>query len=286
MATSGTNTVVCTTNSQYYLKLNWARTSVSIPNNQSTIDVSFYVGRYSPYYDSARDLTAGDNTCNITADGQNPGNWYVALDTRPLAYNALGYDNESYLGTRSFTINHNSDGTKTFTISASLSCLGAGGLTGTNYISMSATLDTIPRGSVIGTISAFNVEDSFSVPVTKYSDSFTDTLEIKLGTTVIKTITPYTNNAAITLTDAEILAAYNAQGANLTSSFTFKTSTYSGATLIGTDEKTANGTDAGTGHIKVSGTWKRALPYIKVSGAWKKAIALIKVNTEWKRGKI
>ncbi len=243
-----------------------SESNTNIPNNTSDVTVDLYANWNSGSY--AHDNPAGQ----ITIDGTS------------YPFNANFNPSNTTTGsqlirTQSKTVSHNSDGSKTVACSASYDGIGSY----TVYWSDSKVLATIPRGSVIGTISAFNVEDSFSVPVTKYSESFTDTLEIKLGETVIKTITPYTNNAAITLTDAEILAAYNAQGANVTSAFTFNTSTYSGATLIGTDEKTANGTDAGTGYIKISGTWKRALPYIKVSGAWKKAVMLIK-NTTWKRG--
>lgn len=248
-----------------------SESNTNIPNNTSDVTVNLYANWNSGSY--ANDNPAG----------------YIIIDGTQYNFNSNFNVGQTSTGsqlikTQSKTVTHNSDGSKTVACSASYNGTGYwDGQWHTVTWSDSKVLATIPRGSVIGTISAFNVEDSFSVPVTKYSESFTDTLEIKLGETVIKTITPYTNNAAITLTDAEILAAYNAQGADLTSAFIFKTSTYSGATLIGTDEKTANGTDAGTGYIKISGTWKRALPYIKVSGAWKKAIILFK-NTTWKRG--
>lgn len=146
------------------------------------------------------------------------------------------------------------------------------------------TLPITPAASVLGTISNFDLEKSFSVPLTKYSSSFTDTLEIKCGSTLIKSISGYTNGLAINLSVSELLNAYKALGSINSGNFTFNLITKNGTTQIGTSTKTAVGTANGTTKIKVNGVWKNAIPCVKVDGTWKKTIAFIKVNGVWKRG--
>ncbi len=90
------------------------------------------------------------------------------------------------------------------------------------------------------------------MPVTKYAPSYTDTLTISIGGTLIKTIPNYTSGALITLTDSELLEAYNALTEN-SATVTFTTTTKSGETTIGTSTKTATGTAAGTVRLNVGG---------------------------------
>lgn len=248
-------------------------------------------GNYSNAYAQFR-LSRGDTAQTFCEDNDNTltidcssggrvvnwqGNYYVQ--------NAAGWG--GVIASASWQIPHDSNGHKSISLSATFHCpQGAGSYIPYNYsctLSLNCDLDTIPRGSIIGTIFAFNFEDTFSVPVTKYSDSFTDDLTIKLGSATIKTITGYTNGTAINLTDDELLAAYNALGENMSASTTFETVTKSSGTQIGTSSGTATGTAAGTVHVKTGGDWKRAVPHVKAGGVWKKAIMLVK-DTDWKRG--
>lgn len=284
MATSGVKTLPCQTSSSYYLKLVWTRTGIDSINARSYISVDFYVGRYSPYWDSARDLTASHNQAKITVNSSTDGYHDRAFDTRPLAYNYLGYDSESYLITKTFTIQHDAQGNATLSLRGDFSVDDAGGVTGSNYITDTATLDNIPRGSVITNIDSFNLEDTFSISVTKYSVTFEDTLVIKYGSTTIKTISDYEDEDAINLSDTEILAAYNAMGSNISGTFTFTTTTKSGSTTIGTDSDTAMGTAKGTMYLNDNGTWERAVPHLNVGGTWKRCIAYFHDGDDWQRG--
>lgn len=181
-----------------------------------------------------------------------------------------------------YTIVHNTDGTcNAFTIYAyfDMSSTTVGLVEG--YTS-SITLDTIPRTSKIGTIQPLNLEDAFSVPLTKYSENFTDTLVIKYNSVVIKTIIGYINNASISLTDTELLIAYNA--APKSAIFAFEVTTKSGSTVIGTSASTAIGTAAGTIKIIIGSLWRRAVVWLKVSGTWKKTLIKVNVDNIWKRG--
>ncbi|MFA0814910.1 MAG: hypothetical protein ACC608_03900 [Anaerofustis sp.] len=187
-----------------------------------------------------------------------------------------------------FWVGHNEDGTKQIDLSMEFEpCETTGSyiINGQTYTVPFGTVsfDTIPRGSVLGAVSAFNWEDSFSVPVTKYSSSFTDNLTIGIGGTSIKSISGYTSGAAISLSDAELLAAYNALGTGMNATASFSLQTYSGATQIGTSNASATGTAAGTAYLNAGGSWKRTVPHLNAGGTWKKCIAYTNIGGVWKR---
>ena len=138
--------------------------------------------------------------------------------------------------------------------------------------------------SSLGAITRFSLEKPFSVPVTKKSSSYIDTLTIKCGNEKIKEIENYTDGTEIKLSAFEILSAYKAMGSGNSGTFTLSLTTKNGATTIGTSIKDVTAVAEGTSKIKVDGVWKNGVPLIKKNGAWKKAIAFIKVNGVWKRG--
>ncbi len=241
------------------------------------------------------DISIPNNTSNVTVNiyaNWNWGTWAadnpdgtITIDGTNYAFKANFNTGESSSGsqllmTKSKIVTHNSDGSKT----VSCACEYDGNGDYTVSWSDSKSLTNIPRASVLGTVSAFNLEDAFSASVTKYSASFTDKLELFLDSSLIATRSAYTNAAAVSLTDDEILTAYRLMGTSETDTFTFKLSTYSGTTLLGTSTKSAAGTSAGTMKIRVNGAWERAVPYVRVSGVWKKALGL-SYNSSWKRGK-
>lgn len=141
-------------------------------------------------------------------------------------------------------IYHNSNGTKTFDFSFSqeFAITYSGESIGTISGSGSGELDDIPRGSVLGTISNFTIGNAITIPITKYSSSFTDTLVISVGGTTIKTISGITNGASVSFTTSEINNIYSKLPSATSGTFTFKLTTKSGSTTIGTSTKTAKGT--------------------------------------------
>lgn len=145
-------------------------------------------------------------------------------------------------------------------------------------------LSVIPATSELGSIADFDLERSFSVPFTKYSDSFTETLEIKYSGALIKSIKGYTSGSTINLSVSELLTAYKALGSINRAAFTVNLITKSGDTEIGTSTGYAIGNARGTTKTKTNGVWKSAIPFVKVNGVWKKAVAFTKVNGVWKRG--
>ena len=148
------------------------------------------------------------------------------------------------LASGSLNVKHDSDGSKTFSFSFSqeFAITYSGNYIGTISGSGSGTLDNIPRGSVLGTISAFTIGDAINIPITKYSSSFTDTLVISVGGTTIKTISDIDNGDDVTFTSTELTNIYKKLPNVTSGTFTFKLTTKSGSTTIGTSTKTAKGT--------------------------------------------
>ena len=141
------------------------------------------------------------------------------------------------IGTATKTVSHNTDGTKIIPISASLTQTGTS-MAGTYQASGNATLDTIARGSVLGDIEDFSIDDTITIPITKYVETFTDNLVISCGETTIRTINAITNNAEVSFTQEEknvIRSLMSSPKIELT----FTLTTLNGTTIIGTSIKTA-----------------------------------------------
>lgn len=153
-------------------------------------------------------------------------------------------------------------------------------------MTFSYSLPVAPAASVITAVGNFNIEDTCSATITKYSTSFKDTLTISCGTTIVKTISDYQSGTAISFTVAEILNIYNLISNNSTSAtFSFTLNTYDGSTHVGYSSKSAVGTISGTLNYKASGSWDRtAVPWYRESGVWRRGVAFTK-QTDWKRGK-
>ena len=270
MATSGSMTTRVVYQGRY-MQVDWSLTSQSIEKNQSTITFSVYpVGGTSSYY------TTGAS--HLSVNGTEVKTW-----ARTDMYTAKN-GNTRWTGTYSTTLTHNADGTRSFSASFyTYIFYGDGNPDGYASCSGSWSLPTIERATEISTIPSFNLEDSLLCTFTPATDSFTHSLVVSINNTSIITANPYTSGTALTLTNAQILNAYNAMGDAKSADFTFALTTYNNGTSIGTKEKLGTGTCAGTARIRVSGSYKRALPWVKVNGTWKKALGFTR-NSTWKRG--
>ena len=98
--------------------------------------------------------------------------------------------------------------------------------------------------SSLGAISDFNAGSSIPIKITKYNTSFTDSLEIKYGSVSLKTISPITNGATVSLTEEEWDKFYNNNTNSRKGTFTFILTSKNGSTEIGTSEQTATVTIA------------------------------------------
>ena len=135
-----------------------------------------------------------------------------------------------------FTVSNKTSGTTALKLNI---YSGSGSTRNNNY---SYSLPIEPATSVLGTISAFTIGNAITIPITKYSSSFTDTLTISVGGTTIKTISGITNNASVSFTTTELNNIYAKLPTATSGTFTFKLTTKNGTATVGTSTKTAKGT--------------------------------------------
>ena len=98
------------------------------------------------------------------------------------------------------------------------------------------------KPSVLGNIANFTIGNEITIPITKYESGISDTLNIYIGTTLIKRVEKLVNNQKITFTSNEMTACYNAMPYVTGASFRFVNTTYNGNSVVGTSEKVATGT--------------------------------------------
>lgn len=138
-----------------------------IETNKTTVVVDIYMRRNQLYSSSA--YNNNGSPWSITIDGDTK-NGTSAWDTR----NSVDW---KYLGSHSKEITHNSDGSKTVTISAyHQSNINIGNSSG----SANFTLTKIPRASKISATDA-DVGSISSIYIEKADDSFTHTITYSLG---------------------------------------------------------------------------------------------------------
>ena len=186
---------------------------------------------------SARISSSASKDYSVTVDGKT----WTGTNTVGLSGGAT-----KTLASGSKNIYHSSDGTKSFSYSFSqeIAITYSGTYIGTKSGSGTGTLDTIPRGSVLGSISSFTFGNAINIPITKYSSSFYDVLTISVGGTTIKTINGITNGYDVSFTSAELNNIYAKLPSATKGTVTFKltTKTSSSGSTIGTSTKTATGT--------------------------------------------
>lgn len=124
------------------------------------------------------------------------------------------------------------------------------------------TLDDIPRGSYLESISDFLITASFPIVIDKYIETYTDNLVISVGETTIKTYTSIANGDIVSFTSTE-QAAIQALMTDASIECLFTLNSYDGATLMRTTVQTANVIDPSI---------KRAIKILKTATGYKLAI--------------
>lgn len=169
----------------------------------------------------------------VGAGGSSSGR-YTNVKQKYVNVNGSQQYNETttrtYNGTTPFSgttrIYHNADGTGSF----SASCGGAfyyyGSYNSTG--SGSWSLPTIPRASSISSSANFVKGDVTTITVNRASGSFTHTIKVYVGSTLIKTFTGIATSVTWTPTQSEVEAMLKANTAS-----TIKCTTYNGSTQIG-----------------------------------------------------
>lgn len=187
MASSGKFTKAYHTG--YHFELNWKTNSQDIANNTSSVTFTLKL-----VTDSGYDIRSGINKdITLTINGTK----YTGSHKPDISGSS-----SITLMTKTVTITHSSDGTKSFTASAAydIEVTLGGTYYGTFSVSGTVTLDSIPRNSIISSVtSSVSVTGSnaVSISLTRYSSGFHHTVKIAIGSyshsiTNVGTSTSYT----------------------------------------------------------------------------------------------
>lgn len=169
MASSGSTYVSF---ARHRLVFEWNIASQSIPSNNSVItgklflqSMDVYGAMYAPV----------QNAGSMTINGERR-TWTNSSD--------LGANQKKLLFAGNWTIPHNTDGTKSFSFSATynINVTFNGVFYGNKTVSGSGTLNTIPRTSSVSVYpSTINFGDRANIHIDRASSSFTHTLTFKFG---------------------------------------------------------------------------------------------------------
>ena len=221
MATSGSKSVTVT---QWdTLTFSWNVTSQSIANNTTTVAWNLQLISGS----DGRIDSSALKSCIVTVNGTK----YTKEVTVGIENNAT-----RTLLSGTTTIDHNSNGTKTFSFSFSqeFNITFSGASIGTKSGSGSGTLPTIARKSSL-TASNGTLGTSQTLSVSRFDSSFTHTITYKCGS-ASGTIATKSSSVSITWTPPLELAKQAPSGTNVSIVFTIET--FTGSTSIGTNTKT------------------------------------------------
>ncbi len=219
MASSGTITSAIRTG--YAIQIAWTVDSQSVANNTSTVTAKVQLVSTGSAYTI---ISSASKSGTLTINGTSYSFNFSA---------ALSGNQTKTLFTKTVTISHNADGSKTcaFACSCGLNVT----LTGTYYGTVSASgngvFNTIARASTFTTTSSVSVNgtNTCAVTITRASTNFTHTVVWKIGSY------SYTATGVATSTSYAIPMTWLNAIPNATSgSATVTVTTYSGSTKVGT----------------------------------------------------
>lgn len=226
MALSGSTYV--NVNSRWRLSIEWSA-SQDISNNRSTVTSRMYwesLDGYGSVYSSA------------SKSG------YISLDGTGHSFSgsaALSGKQKKLVATHTKTISHNSDGSKSFNLSGYFDI--AVTLNGTYYGRVSVpnktfTLNTIPRASTLSSNASWTAGSNKSISISRASSSFTHTVRMYVGGTLVKTATGIGTSVTMSFNTTENTAVFDKLNGAGSMSTEIQIVTYNGGTHIGTTSKT------------------------------------------------
>ena len=175
------------------------------------------------------DLWIYDGTGYSQNESSNEA-YYILQGTKvwhPYYYSSTGWYK---LGSKTITVDHNSDGSKTVTLSASWDCGFDSAYTPrTLSVSGSVTLPTIPRAATLS-YGAMTMGTAATIKITPPVSGATSTITYKFGS-ASGTIVTKTSAASVSWTPPTSLAAQIPNSASGTGTMTVET--YSGSTKLG-----------------------------------------------------
>ena len=216
-----TGTINNTFRTGYAIRVVWEVTSQSVANNTSSVTAKVQlVSLGSSYIINSSASKSGTLTIN--------GTKYSFTFTASLSGNQT-----KTLFTKSVTVHHNSDGTKTcaFSATAGINVTLSGTYWGNVTASGNGVFDTIARASSISAVTAsvaVNGTNTCKVDIDRKSSSFTHTVVWKIGS-YSKTTTGVGTSASYAIPTSWLNSIPNATSGTATVQVT----TYSGSTKIG-----------------------------------------------------
>ena len=242
-------------NSNNYAGIDYVLVSQDNINNTSKIRIRPWIARNSS---SSGAYQGSQAELKVSADNQTQKKAKFTYDLRNTTTDKKYYLTTSNPFKRAsgtsepydFTVKHSDDGTKTVNLYAYIPLYNEG--TAGNYtVNINVELPKIPRGSVIDTISSYNVEENITLPITKYVDNYYDVLQIYNSdkTVLLATVDNVENGDTInllTLLGADLL--YTTMTTKFYK-FVFVLNTYTSSaktTVIGSNERETAGFLSGT----------------------------------------
>lgn len=177
--------------------------------------------------------------CNGNYVSFSSGTVKIAGSSTSLGSTTVNGGQEKVLKNYKFTVTHDSSGKyENKSTTASISTTGKVSAS----LKASISVPQIKRISVLNDISSFDISQSIKIGFVEYVSSYTEKLEILIGSIVVKTVSNISNSSSISFTDSEKEKIYSLMPNSITQSFTFKLTTLDGSSTIGSSSKTANGT--------------------------------------------
>lgn len=224
----------------------WKVTSTSVANNTSNVRIILYAQATTSV------STNYDSTENYGWVGYDNGNknW--------MSKSGYDFRNKALItfGDHTFTISHNSDGTKTLTIQGGWSTNGHSSYIKDGSVSGQVTLPRIARASTISNLST-NLGSAGTITITRQSSDFTHTLTYAFGSANGTIATKTTSTSVSWTPDVSLIAQFGANDKTKTGTITC--TTYSGNTSVGTSTSTLTLTIPNSSLGNVSGTYGSAL---------------------------
>ena len=207
--------IYSSTNKGWRLRLDWSITGQSIADNKSTLSLDLWVYDGTGY---SQNESSGEAYYII----QGEKRW------NPYNYSSTGWYK---LGSKTITVSHNADGTKSIVLTAEWDC-GFDSSYTPRHLSLSetVTLPTIPRAST-ATTSGSTLGETLAITIKRASSSFTHKLYYTCGSVKDQLIagnvgTSYSWNAP------PVSLAQQAPNAE-TVALTLTVKTYNGSTYVG-----------------------------------------------------
>ena len=207
--------IYSSTNKGWRLRLDWSITGQSIADNKSTLSLDLWV-----YDGTGYSQNEYSNQAYYIIQGEKRWN--------PYNYSSTGWYK---LGSKTITVSHNADGTKSIALTAEWDC-GFDSSYTPRHLSLSetVTLPTIPRAST-ATTSGSTLGETLAITIKRASSSFTHKLYYTCGSVKDQLIaenvgTSYSWNAP------PVSLAQQAPNAE-TVALTLTVKTYNGSTYVG-----------------------------------------------------